>query len=71
MSDEQRKAKDEAGLEEASPDGGITDSTEGDTEGHRRHFRQPAPAMPGRPGPGEAASNEDASGAEPDEFLRR
>lgn len=48
-----------------SPEPTVTEETESDTEGHRRKFHQPAPAMPGRPGPGEAASNEDASGAGP------
>jgi len=68
MSDDKRIAKDEPAA--PSPVDSQVDDTD-DTEGHRRKFHQPAPVLPGQPGPGESAGDDDASRAGPDEASRR
>ena len=53
MSDDQRKAKDEVGPQEAAKWGGLTEPTEADAEGHgfRWHSPEPVATVDDKPEP--------------------
>ena len=70
MNDEQRSAKDEAGPQDLTRGKQFTEPTDDDTAAHGMKWNSPEPAVPGRPGPGEAANDDDASSAGPDETYK-